>query len=213
MSTARRLSAIYDVLEPLQGRWVERAGWMVLESLQDPAVEADLVRRGTGLADASSEGKLDVKGREEFVDRGTLAVLDLSPRHALVLTPPGDEQKVARDLATRGKDRCLHITDVTSSLASFVLAGPGARDTLTHLSALDLRDGSFPNLRVAAGSLARVHCIVWRNDWGGLPVFRLLVARDVGRYVWEAIVDAGVNFDLVPFGYAAERLLRQGALD
>ncbi|MEK7370109.1 MAG: hypothetical protein AAB265_01520, partial [candidate division NC10 bacterium] len=60
----------------------------------------------------------------------------------------------------------------------------------------------------AQTAVATVHAIMTRQDWDRLPAYCLLLDRSYAEYTWEAIRQAGESAGLVPFGHAAERLLR-----
>jgi sarcosine oxidase subunit alpha len=210
-----KVSALYRVHLALGARWTEEGEWRLPESFAQPEVEAERVRQGVGLEDVSAIGKLDVKGRgvERFFDlfaaRADFSLLRLTPDHALLLTPPERQEQVAGLLlATLSQEPCAHLTDVTSALSAFALVGPRASEVLARLTSLDLRSRAVPDGACAQAGLAKVHAIISREDWGELPAYRLLLAREVGEYGWEVIRDAGASLGLVPFGLAAARLLR-----
>jgi len=212
-----KVSALSRTHQVLGARWVEEGEWRIPESFADPSVEAEQVRQGVGLQDVSAIGKLDLKGREVerflagFLPKNHLSVLRLRPDHVLLLTPPGHEGQVAEALerALSQAPCCAHLTDVTSALSAFALVGPRAGEVLARLTSLDLRDHAFPHGACAQGGLARVHAIIRREDWGQFPAYCLLLEREHGEYGWEAIRTAGASLGLVPFGLAAERLLRE----
>ena len=102
---------------------------------------------------------------------------------------------------------CLHVTDMTSVYAAFLLAGRDSRDVLNRLTALDVSDQAMPNLSCAQTGLAEVHAVVLRQDVGELPAYRLLVGREYCEYFWDAVMHAGREFGIVPFGLRAQRVL------
>jgi glycine cleavage system aminomethyltransferase T len=53
-----------------------------------------------------------------------------------------------------------------------------------------------------------VHAIVLREDIRSIPGFHILISREYAESVWEAIVHAGHEFHLQPFGLEALTLLR-----
>ncbi len=212
-----KVSALYRVHLALGARWVEQGEWRLPESFTDPELEAEQVRQGVGLQDMSAIGKLDFKGRDVgrllagFAPRD-LSVLRLTPDHSLLLTAPGRQGQVAESLlqALSQTPCCAHLTDLISALSAFALVGPRAPEVLARLTSLDLRPHAFPDGACAQGGLAKVHAIIHREDWGQLPAYRLLLGREHGEYGWEVIRAAGEHLGLVPFGLAAERLLRGG---
>jgi sarcosine oxidase subunit alpha len=214
-----KLSAAYRVHCALNARWTECCGWRVPAAFGEAEAEAEAsdVRRSVGLQDVSWFGKLDVKGTsvEEYrsacerID-DVRAVLPLKPGHALVLTTPGQEVQTI-DALVRVFDRapgCMHVTETTSGLAAFALVGPQSATVLSCLTSLDVRPEHFRDHACAQSSLAHVHATIYREDWGNLRGYLLLVNRDVGEFVWTTVQAAGDAFGLKPFGLDAERLLR-----
>lgn len=227
-----RVTALYRVQQALGATWVEDGGWRLPGTFSDPESEARGVSEGVGLLDESPIGKLDLKGAHapELLARAGAAVpvgrsgalslgptlpglrcLRLAPAHFLILTPrgrPPDVEAALAPLLAEGS-RCAHLTDVTSALSVLALVGPRAREVLEKLMALDLRPRAFPDGACTEGGLAKVHAVVHREDWGQLPAYHLLVAREHGEYGWEVIRAAGASQGLVPFGLGAERRLRE----
>ena len=212
-----KVTAAYRAHCDRNATWTEIGPWRVADSFGDSAQEASRARQAVGLQDVSPIGKMDLKGAEisgvlagAANDETITARLSIKPGHALLLSEPGREAGV-RDalLAMAGTPAgCVHITDVTSALSAYFLVGPLAVDVLNRLTSLDVRRDRFAQHCCAPCSLAHVHATVYRDDWGALPAYLVLVGRDVGEYVWTAMETAGSALGLTPFGLAAERLLR-----
>ena len=90
----------------------------------------------------------------------------------------------------------LYTSAVTSVYADFLLIGPRSRDILSKLTSMNVSDRALPNGSCGQASLAHTHCIVLRDDHGGLPAVHLLIARDYGQSVFEALLHAGEEFHL-----------------
>ena len=69
---------------------------------------------------------------------------------------------------------------------------------LTSLNVAALR-----NLDCGQAAVAHVHAIVLREDFARLPAFHILVSREYGESVWEAILHSGHEFQAVPCGFEA----------
>ncbi len=108
------------------------------------------------------------------------------------------EKHVAMQLA--GSVSRLYFTDLTSVLAAVKVMGPRSADVLNKLSSLDLRLHHFPQLSCAQSSLAGVHAMVVRVDEGQHLGYEVYFARDAAESVWDAILRAGEEFDIAPFG-------------
>jgi sarcosine oxidase subunit alpha len=213
-----KISAAHHAQAALNPTWTEVDGWRMPETFGDPREEAMRIRSAVGLQDVSPLGKLDVKG--SAIDgrvpqcarlEDVFAALLHKPGHALVLTAPLRESMVREAIAGVfvGAPGCVHITDVTSALSAFTLVGPRATELLAGLTSVDLRPRTLGDRRSVPCNVAHVHATIYRNDWGDVPAYLLLVGREVGEFVWSTIQHAGEKLGLTPFGTAAERVLRE----
>ena len=83
--------------------------------------------------------------------------------------------------------------DMTHGLAMFRLAGPAAADVLAAVCSVDTTDAMFPDGAVCGASVARVACTLVRNDVAGERSYLILAQRSSGRYLFDALRDAGVR--------------------
>ncbi len=226
-SVPRRLTAMYRAQLALGARFVEDHGWVVAEAFTSPRDEEARARGGVGLADASAGGKLSVRGsavdaliakaarvtapatrsaRRIRLDGAEALVCRRAPDELLVLASAADAQTVERQLSqAAGAVGCAHITDVTSGLAAMDLIGPAARRLLARGSPLDL--SAVGPLAVVHGQVARVPATMIRLDHPELPIYRILVGRELGEFVWNALAAAGQSLGLVRIGASAHRQL------
>ena len=140
---------------------------------------------------------------------------NLGPLHYLVTCePPARNGFLGRleALQAAGSDGSgippIYLTDVTSVFAQFLLAGPRSRQVLRKLTSVDVSERSQPDLSCRQASLAHVGAIILRKDFDGVPAFHVLVSREYGESVWDAILHAGHEFHLSPFGLQAQQLLK-----
>ena len=87
------------------------------------------------------------------------------------------------------------------------LVGPHSRDLLGKLTALDLSPPQFGDLTCTQGSVAKVHALSSVPTLAELA-YEVYCGREFGEYLWDTLRDAGQEFGAVPFGVAAQRLLR-----
>jgi heterotetrameric sarcosine oxidase gamma subunit len=134
---------------------------------------------------------------------GETLLYRLAEDHALVT----DESPGACDpnSAIRNPQSAIHVTDVTSVLAAFCLAGPRSRGLLSKVTSLNLTDRALPPFSCAQAQVAKCHAILARLDAGGMPAYRLFVTRDYAEFVWEALMEAGRDCGVVPVGTEAWR--------
>jgi glycine cleavage system aminomethyltransferase T len=164
-------------------------GWQLPSLFSTREAEAALVTTVVGLGDVSYRVKFETAtepARNGWrLGDGRFLIIGDPP----LATPPGG-------------------IDVTSVYANLLLAGPRSRDVLAKVSSLDTSDQRLPNSCVAQASVAHVHCIVLRSDLPQVPAYHLLVARDYAESFWEALLHAGQEFPLRPFGLEALERLR-----
>jgi len=102
----------------------------------------------------------------------------------------------------------VQMTNVSGSYAAMNLAGPRSREILQKLTDADLSAGAMPYLAAGQFQVAGVPAVSLRLGFVGELGYEIHVPSQHGLHVWEAIIAAGAEFSLVPFGVAAQRLLR-----
>ena len=102
----------------------------------------------------------------------------------------------------------VHLTDLTDSFAAFNLAGPRARATLKKLTGRNLSNAAFPYMRVRPARVAGVRCRLLRIGFTGELSYEIHCPAAYGVHVWEALMEAGAEFGILPFGVEAQRILR-----
>ena len=143
-----------------------------------------------------------------ILDDGT--VTRLADDHYFVTTTTGNLELIEQWFRwwMAGTGACAHVTDVTSAYASINVAGPRARDTLTKLTDVDLSSRRFRYMRAGRGDVAGVQTILLRIGFVGETGWELHFPSEYGEHVWDALMDAGREFGLSPFGVEAQRILR-----
>ena len=83
--------------------------------------------------------------------------------------------------------------DLTHGLAMFRLSGAAARDVLAAVCSIDTAEEMMPDGAVCGASVARVACTLVRDDVAGERSYLILAPRSSGRYLFDAVRDAGVR--------------------
>jgi sarcosine oxidase subunit alpha len=96
----------------------------------------------------------------------------------------------------------------TSALAAMNLAGPRAREVLARLSDADVTADAFPYLAQREIAVAGVPCRVLRVGFVGELGYEIHCPSCHGQHIWDAILSAGSDVGLRPFGVEAQRILR-----
>lgn len=84
--------------------------------------------------------------------------------------------------------------DLTHGMAMFRLSGPAAQDVLAAVCSVDTAEAMLPDGAVCGASVARVACTLVRNDVAAERSYLILSQRSSGRYLFDALRDAGVHW-------------------
>mgnify|MGYP002865258848 CR=1 FL=1 len=143
-----------------------------------------------------------------IMDDGT--VTRLSEDHYFVSTTTGNVDAIEDWfnwwLAGTGMD--VFVTNVTSSYGAINVAGPRAREALSKLTDVDLSSDAFGYMRSVGGSVAGVPCIFLRIGFVGEVGWELHFPSEYAQHLWKALMEAGAEYGIGPFGLEAQRILR-----
>ena len=213
------------------------------ESMDDAVNrECVAVRNGVGVLDASTLGKIDIKGPDaaRFLDRVYVngwrrlrvgrcrygfmlgedgMIMDdgvtarLGDDHYLMHTTSSGAAAVMawleRWLQTEWPDLKVYMTSVTDHWATVSINGPHARRLLAKICVgVDLSNEAFPFMSVRDGVVAGVPARIFRVSFAGELSFEVNVDANYGRGVWEAVMGAGREFGVTPYGTEAMHVLR-----
>jgi sarcosine oxidase subunit alpha len=143
-----------------------------------------------------------------IMDDGTVA--RLAGDHFLITTTSSGVASVEEWLTwwMEGTGWCAHVANVTSGLAAVNLAGPRSREVLARLTELDISAAALPYLAAARATVAGIPAIILRIGFVGELGYELHVPAQHGEYFWDALMEAGKDFGITPFGLEAQRILR-----
>jgi sarcosine oxidase subunit alpha len=102
----------------------------------------------------------------------------------------------------------VHLTDVTQGLGAVNLAGPRAREIMGKLTDLDCSSEAFTYLDGKQGEVAGVPSLILRIGFVGEVGYEIHFPAAHGEHLWDALLSAGEEFGLRPFGLEPQRLLR-----
>ncbi len=231
------------LFEPV-GQWLRP--WYFPKAREDmhAAVRRECLatRRSVGMMDASTLGKIDIRGKDvrEFLNRvyanawTNLApgkcryglMLDengmvfddgvtscISDNHFVMTTTTGGAARVMTWLEkwhqTEWPDLDVYLTSVTDHWATAAVVGPNSRKVLQKVcSDIDLSSDAFKFMDWRAGTVAGVPARVFRISFSGELAFEVNVDATHGHHVWEALMEAGREFDITPYGTETMHVLR-----
>jgi 4-methylaminobutanoate oxidase (formaldehyde-forming) len=105
-------------------------------------------------------------------------------------------------------DGSVQARDVTSSLATFGLWGPRARDILRQVTEDDISHEGFPYMTARPIVVGRVPVLALRVTYVGELGWELYVPSEYGLTLWDTLWEAGMPFGLMACGYKAIDSLR-----
>jgi sarcosine oxidase subunit alpha len=147
-------------------------------------------------------------------DDGTTSRLD--DTHYLMTTTTANAvaimQYVERLLQVDWPELDVHATSVTENWAAAAVSGPRARDVVAQLVDGDVGNDAFPFLAVAACRVrtagGSIPGRLFRMSYSGELAYEIHVPSAHGRAMWEAVLEAGGAFGIVPYGTEAMNTLR-----
>ncbi len=142
------------------------------------------------------------------IDDGVIA--RLSPDHFYFTTTTSGAANIYRELSRLNTIWRLDcgMVNLTGARSAINLAGPFARKVLVKLMQMDLSSTAFPYLGVREARIADIPAVLMRVGFVGEWGYEIHVAAESVPALWDALEDAGKNFDILPFGVEAQRLLR-----
>ncbi len=148
------------------------------------------------------------------LDDGTTS--RLSATHYLMTTTTVNAVKVMQHLEyllqAEWPELDVYATSVTEQWAAAALSGPRAREVLANVVDIDVSNAALPFLAVAAcqvrAAVGLIPARVFRMSYSGELAYEIHVPADRGRAMWEAAIDAGAPFGIMPYGTEAMSTLR-----
>ncbi len=143
-----------------------------------------------------------------ILDDGT--VCRLAEDRFFITTTTGGVEAVEQWITwwAAGTGWCAHVRDVTDAYAAINLAGPQARDVLRKLTDIDVSAAALPYLALGQGTVAGVPTLLLRIGFVGELGYEMHFPAEYGDHMWAALMKAGREHGITPFGVEAQRILR-----
>ncbi|HWW99710.1 sarcosine oxidase subunit alpha family protein [Collimonas sp.] len=137
----------------------------------------------------------------------------LGEQHFLMSTTTGGAARVLdwmeRWLQTEWPHLKVNLTSVTDHFATFAVVGPNARRVLQKVCKdIDFSNEKFPFMSFREGSINSVFTRIMRISFSGELSYEVNVPANMGRAIWDAIIEAGKEFDITPYGTETMHVLR-----
>jgi sarcosine oxidase subunit alpha len=137
----------------------------------------------------------------------------LGEQHFMMTTTTGGAARVLnwmeRWLQTEWPDLQVRMASVTDHWATFAVVGPNSRKVLQKVCKdVDFANDKFPFMTYREGKLAGVGSRIMRISFSGELAYEVNVPANFGRAVWEALMTAGAEYDITPYGTETMHVLR-----
>ncbi len=224
-----------QVHEKLGAKMVPFAGFNMPVRYSSDLEEHMTVRNGVGVFDVSHMGEFEVKGPQalDLIQRVTsndaAKLIDGQAQYSCL---PNDKGGVVDDLIVykiKDEDYVLVVNagnidkdwnwiskyntkgaemkNVSDETCLFAVQGPKAVEVLQKLTATDLSQIKYYHF--ALGDFAGAKNVCMSNTgYTGAGGFEIYVHKDEAEKVWNAIFEAGKEFDIKPIGLGARDTLR-----
>ncbi|TKT80067.1 sarcosine oxidase subunit alpha family protein [Aquamicrobium sp. LC103] len=103
----------------------------------------------------------------------------------------------------------VHVASVTDQWAGAALSGPKSREVLAAcMKGTAVGDDALPFMGIVHGEIADVPVTVCRLSFSGELAYEIYCGAGHGIHVWEALMEAGEPFGIVPYGLEALGTMR-----
>ncbi|MCV2893994.1 sarcosine oxidase subunit alpha family protein [Lentibacter sp. XHP0401] len=228
--------------EPV-GQWRRPYAYPRGEESVHEAVNREILatRASLGLLDASTLGKLIVKGPDagKFLDMlYTNMMSSLKPgkcRYGLMCSENGflsddgvvvrlDEETFLCHTTTGGAERIhghmeewlqtewwdwqVYVTNATEQWAQIGVVGPNSRKVLEKLGGVDVSKEALGFMEYTSGKLGGFDARIFRISFAGELSYEIAVPASQGAALWDALFEAGAEYDATPYGTEAMHVMR-----
>jgi aminomethyltransferase len=235
-STDLRTTPLASRHRALNARMVPYAGWQMPVEYAGITAEHLAVRRAAGLFDVSHMGEIEIAGKGALTAVQRITSNDASrlqqgqAQYSVLLTPDGtfiDDLMVYRlgpnhfllvvNAANTAKDYAWVVEQVkqagdaavvnsSSRYALIALQGPAAVDILSPVATIDV--GAIQTFSFSYGEVANARALIARTGYTGEDGFELYFPPAMADRVWQALLESGQPFGILPCGLGARDTLR-----
>jgi aminomethyltransferase len=227
-------TALYSRHVEAGAKMAEFAGWLMPIRYSGVLKEHAAVRHDAGIFDASHMGEILVEGggAADFVNglvtndvsklqtghtiytvicNGDGGILDdllvyrLDRSRYMLVVNASNSEKDFKWIASHAESRPVEVKDASDSFALIALQGPKALQVFGKLLKIPDSFGyhTFYETRLEGADL-----IVSRTGYTGEDGVEIYLKPEKAPLLWDALLDAGKDFGLLPAGLAARDLLR-----
>jgi glycine cleavage system T protein (aminomethyltransferase) len=226
------LTPVQQLQSEMGVEFYEWDGWPWPSNFGNPVEEYLAPRNGVGIVENSGLRKWELRGPDALRTADTIVTQDLSamPVGRVHYTPVANEDGMALDDITvfhLENDRVMLVSGLLASEAHFrsvaegfdaelvplsderggvQIQGPLSKDVVGRVTEVDLGElGYFHCTRAVVGG---EECILSRTGYSGELGYEIFASPAAVANVWTALLDAGADFGIRPYGLEAADYLR-----
>jgi sarcosine oxidase subunit alpha len=102
----------------------------------------------------------------------------------------------------------VYFSTVTDHWATMTISGPNSRKVLEKITSADVSNEAFPYMGWIPADVAGVKARIFRISFTGELSFEINVQANYGLHTWEAVIAAGKEFNITPYGTETMHILR-----
>ncbi len=233
----RRLP-LHDFHARTAAQMIKGGGDYLFPSQYTGATEEHLnTRANAGMQDLSSMGEIDLKGpgAERLLHRLLVnEIKDLAPgqmrystvcneqggivddvtvykfndEHFMLVTSSGPRKQTVRWFQEQAVGSAAYVTDISAAVALPVVQGPRSRDVLKAVVAEPAALDALKFFRFTRATIGDSDILLSRSGYTGELGFELYTSSEEAAGVWDAVLKAGRDFGLLPYGVLTMQSLR-----
>lgn len=137
----------------------------------------------------------------------------LGEHHYLVTTTTANAARVLSHMEYHHQccwpELRVHLASVTDQIAAMAIAGPRSRRVLEKaVTGADVSNEALPFMGVVRAEIAGCPIILFRISFSGELAYEVGTGADHGLTVWEALLEAGREEEIIPYGTEAMAVMR-----
>ncbi|GGB42400.1 sarcosine oxidase subunit alpha [Oceanisphaera marina] len=137
----------------------------------------------------------------------------INDNHFVMTTTTGGAAGVLQWLElwhqTEWPDLEVYFSSVTDHWSTMTVTGPNSRKVLEKICEnVDLSAEAFPFMGWRDATVAGVKARIFRISFTGELSFEINVQANYGLHTWEAVMEAGAEFNITPYGTETMHVLR-----
>jgi aminomethyltransferase len=229
-------TALFNMHQKYNGQIIDFSGWALPVQYSDIQKEHEAVRTAAGLFDVSHMGEVEITGPQSFDFVQNLITNDLSTlndnqtlytfmcypdggvvddlivykythEHFLLVINAANVEKDYQWMVDNKSDYNFSLANKSNEISQIAIQGPKAENILQKLTNFNLEEIKFFYF-IDKVKIADVECLVSRTGYTGEDGFEIYTLNKNAEKLWEAMMEAGEEYGILPAGLGCRDTLR-----